>query len=685
MTSKIFTTNIFLTTSRSLIDRLFSSPFVSNFSEIANSLTAIEKEISLIVHPGKNNNFLEMTYEFGSANQSDQSYLTLKFLESNTLFETYFLQNSLENEVSKSTSGNDIYITSKKIYFAFGVGNNLKNWAGPFECSLLRSNFILTEAGQRIITLNMVPIVGAVLRNYFVMNTPLQNRINSTKILNQPYIIEVSEEFKIKDLQGPDSLDEILEKLLTKYIKAITNNSEVLVMLPSIKKNALKYLSDNKYYSLDEPNRNKVLLDLFRSLGLDAEMFVLVDEFDDYPNTLLESYPDRVIDSNAIILTISTRGKTSIQQNTVPDPWNPITVINNKLSKFFEMENSDTKGFLHCVNIEEHLEVRKLWMDYKIISEDKNVFIYGDKRIIHNVLFPGPIITDQTNITLTKKQNNIKNSQYRNKHIEYSKRNSQFQGEFYSDAGGEVDEKYIPKFVFNKQNANVLALNFESNASYLSLFTGSSTLSREDKDILVNARASISEAQNIQKLNSELSKLKPNDKNYGVLEGEKNKAIETIQSLYNKFSSVKDTKITVDIVEQLIQTVKNDPTRFIEIVSNIGAQVASEQLLDVMQRCFTVLSIKTLPAYNISNLGSLGVLVYLDAGNASIVGAKSIQSKSFLSGFYRVQSYKHVINMREAYSEFALLRQFGVVYPEVDPETGRVKIANEVARGIKKP
>lgn len=694
MTSKIFTTNVFLTTSKKLIDRLFSTSYVSNFEQTIASLTPAERDISLIVHPGKNNNFIELSYEFGSQLQADQSFLTLKFLETNTLFETYFLQDSLEN-IYQRVKTDGMYSSNKKIYFSFGVGNDLRNWAGPFECSLLKSSFIITEAGTKLITLNFVPISGAVLRNYFSMTSKPEARINSTNAFKQKHITTVKENFKIKDIFKPNFIDELFTKLIKNYLKEISNNSEILIMLPSVERELLevqRVLQKN----------NQPIIKCFKYLGVTEAYDFVSNDFDDYPTSMFEVVPDKVIEADTGSIALTTNRPRNNQQSAVPDPWEPISDVINSLNQLFTSPDNSlvwskpkTVGFLQCLIVENNLQLKKLWKDNGIIQDDsKNIIIFGDSRIIAEVLYPDGTTPIRNDYSLTDAVSKIRygTSSFREEYKKYLYSRSSALTDFYSDAKSRPifgdSTQYVPIFRFNKENSNVMSINFASNPSYMSFFASEDgILKRGEADVYVNVRDLIKEVEELSKLDKKLQQTNIPLKELETITRQRSVVIQKIYELYNMTGGVKDYEATKATLENLIKNSKGSLTtgQMVEFLSNVGAEVVAKEIFDILERMVTNLAIKTLPAFTLTNLGSLGTLIYIDANNGKVLNTQKKESSSFLSGFYRVQGYKHVVTTREAYSEFTLVRDHGSIYPEIDPVSGRVTTAGQVSKDIKKP
>ena len=145
----MITPNVIVTKRFDTMKRIFFGPKSMRDASF-NSLNAVlesnalDDADSLICSPGNNLNLLEADLNIPPTGQS-KGYLNLKFVENQAILEYFLLDfGPLEthfNRIYSLYSKAEIplpEITSKlnKFYIAFGTGDNLNEWAGPFEVSL---------------------------------------------------------------------------------------------------------------------------------------------------------------------------------------------------------------------------------------------------------------------------------------------------------------------------------------------------------------------------------------------------------------------------------------------------------------------------------------------------------------------------------------------------------------------
>ena len=263
--SKSFTGNVFATTSREAIEKFLNiSQYRVPFSDFLTKLTDEQLKRSIICSPGRNNNLIdfEMNYGFG---REGYTYI-LRFLETGSLFEAQFLNKdvyaettgkmlldaNVPNQKNKIDLDSQIIETytensSRDIFIAFGVGDKIDSWAGPFVGTLVKSNFTMAEGGIREITLEFSNQEGKLRRNeiegsrskniYSIMDK--YSNIYKNKKINLDFKTVVPYDSIFKE-----SIHTEIVGLIENYIKAISNSADkdvkdynynVIVLLPSIK------------------------------------------------------------------------------------------------------------------------------------------------------------------------------------------------------------------------------------------------------------------------------------------------------------------------------------------------------------------------------------------------------------------------------------------------------------------
>lgn len=184
-----FTGNVILTTSKAVIDKIFFNKNSIPFNIVTNILTETEIKNSIICSPSNNTNLISFDYNF-NGDQRSGHVLTIRFVETGSLFEEYYLNRDADSEIAarilkdiknknnsaklgernvaaieSSFINNRKLVTSDFIYFSFGVGPNLNDWAGPFMGNLINCDMFIGENGIREIEMKFGVQPGFLMRN----------------------------------------------------------------------------------------------------------------------------------------------------------------------------------------------------------------------------------------------------------------------------------------------------------------------------------------------------------------------------------------------------------------------------------------------------------------------------------------------------------------------------------------
>lgn len=184
-----FTGNVILTTSKAVIDKIFFNKNSIPFNIVTNILTETEIQNSIICSPSNNTNLISFDYNF-NGDQRSGHVLTIRFVETGSLFEEYYLNRDADSEIAarilkdiknknnsaklgernvaaieSSFINNRKLVTSDFIYFSFGVGPNLNDWAGPFMGNLINCDMFIGENGIREIEMKFGVQPGFLMRN----------------------------------------------------------------------------------------------------------------------------------------------------------------------------------------------------------------------------------------------------------------------------------------------------------------------------------------------------------------------------------------------------------------------------------------------------------------------------------------------------------------------------------------
>lgn len=157
--------NVILTKDFTTMERIFFGP---NNGGPRKGLTSILEDVkndknSIICAPGTNDTLMELDFNMPQSSHS-QSYINVKFIESKELIEFFLLEKSpLESNFNMiyelfSKAGIPLDESLNKLnkyYIAFGTGDNLNDWAGPFVCTLGAANIEL-QNNVKIMTIGFV-------------------------------------------------------------------------------------------------------------------------------------------------------------------------------------------------------------------------------------------------------------------------------------------------------------------------------------------------------------------------------------------------------------------------------------------------------------------------------------------------------------------------------------------------
>ena len=158
--------NVLITRDFDTMQRVFFGPsnMEGNKPNLSDRLESIKNDRNtLLCAPGTNNSLIELDFNLPQGSQS-QSYINAKFVESNEIIEYFLLQSSpLETQFNTiyslfAKAGiqlNESLGKLNKFYIAFGTGDDMNEWAGPFVCTLGTANMVL-DNNVKVLTLGFV-------------------------------------------------------------------------------------------------------------------------------------------------------------------------------------------------------------------------------------------------------------------------------------------------------------------------------------------------------------------------------------------------------------------------------------------------------------------------------------------------------------------------------------------------
>lgn len=286
--SKVFTANVFITKSRQAIDQLFfSNTKVSSFTSMVSKLSPKQLNDSFIASPNNNEGLERFEYSFGMNKGNDPSKVVLSFVETSRLIEFLLLDDEpgaikikteldtlrhleglekhglikFNSKATLSEMGNfslletpeesldDIFEDLEKgnaYYFAFGVGDDIRNWDGPHIMHLAAATLSNDDANIRKVSATFVANInslkawdgtfekemgyGATLKKFSqVYSAKSFHRAEATETYPMKTTYDDGKRVVARDdIQSPSqgfllNADRPIRSLLKGYIGALTN------------------------------------------------------------------------------------------------------------------------------------------------------------------------------------------------------------------------------------------------------------------------------------------------------------------------------------------------------------------------------------------------------------------------------------------------------------------------------
>lgn len=147
----------------------------TSFTDAFSRLSPEEQEDSLIVSPRSNNNFVSLSLDFPQGGNTHK-FVVLRMLETNELLEYFTVSKTgfeevitqkLRTSIKLGKTNSEILDQLRKIrpsfYFSLGIGDNIKEWSGPYLVQLIDVNFSITSDGVREVELMFSPLLASQL------------------------------------------------------------------------------------------------------------------------------------------------------------------------------------------------------------------------------------------------------------------------------------------------------------------------------------------------------------------------------------------------------------------------------------------------------------------------------------------------------------------------------------------
>lgn len=402
------TANVFITKSRRAIDKLFfGETKLVSFKERMLLLNDEELVDSFISSPYKNDGLIRFEYKFG---KSDGTFVKLEFIETEKSLEYVLIGNDpmarmLEAKASQKISDLNILTgdtdgfrkntieskleglsKSNTYYFAFGAGDDLSKWSGPYTMTLAGATLKNDELGVRSVLATFVPNLNSnkLWSKRFQEEFGYGGTVNKFNELLSRESYVVAEEEEYVDIFNPKEVLDLntkIRKLTKKFISSTTNNPNVIVAFP------------NNLKKLGKPKKGRdEISSLYDRMALLGIKLVSSNTYEDTYNGLgstQEALGDQTaknqIDNGFYFLMgIRFLSSDSSGDNSPPPLLTPLYKLASGLKSLFPEYAKQEFDFYE----ETDIKILRLWEKYGFIKDStKSAFVFGDMDYIANILY----------------------------------------------------------------------------------------------------------------------------------------------------------------------------------------------------------------------------------------------------------------------------------------------------------
>ena len=463
--SKVLAGNVFITKSRNVMDKLFfSDSKIESFTERFSLFKDDDLKESFVASPVRNEGLIHFDYTFSSKKNIT---VNIRLLENSRMVEFLLLQNDpmarklsdVLNKFSNEPALQQVQDTlqqtaiddadyrlkvSDQFYFAFGAGDNISDWSGPYSMELAGARLIVGEDNVRVLEATFVPntaslrfwnnkfddIMGferatnkfnqylsrqSYTRSYarkeyeIFMPTDLINEASKNNAASLAYAQAVAKIItdEVKNYFSNDNILRIIRDLCKGYLSNLCNGDESVVILPQLTNLKINYEDEDFEKSVSisggvggAANLTKVLgttmkslNSYFKNLGIKFSSEYVIDA----------EYTDRnpYNGVKAILLNLRRLNKirlvkltTEMSVTNVASQGNESSVpILEPLYKFYaSLKDKIVEGNPAPYEFfeETNYKLISLWEAFGIIktkNDKKSVVVFGDRNEIKKLLY----------------------------------------------------------------------------------------------------------------------------------------------------------------------------------------------------------------------------------------------------------------------------------------------------------
>ena len=708
-----------------------------------------------------NPNFLSLTHAIGAGGGKNVA-ITLEFLDPKNEFEERFMQTSFPQKIdsffnldesnesvaeisklaatdkegfkaekseaarkligqfsgtmagaAKSFQSQQAKLGARRFVVAYGVGQDLRTWAGPFVGLLVNAEYDYKANGSKILKIDIIADSSQFLEGGGSPHLPEGAQRVDCQGYSDPILLsqkggkhpdadEPSKKTGYKpqtEEVGPSSnctevmyvsvkpIHDIVDQAILRYVESATHlPGNVLLLLPNlddifkeqvqVSKDALPEIGpgceDNAVpealAALVTAN-NTVLCDL----GFTLQEMPKGDQTKNETTDTLDVKKQEEFDDAICAFQHqleSTNALAQISSQGSPNFHAPLKKILDNITK----AAADKYALEFDYFFENNLQVLKFWKEQGIISDDGiAAFVIGEKRLIHTFLYPPVSVYAQPPEYATNDNYDTFHGGYQSKmrelsHKPYNDYDFSFgnpsvvSDEFAltpgSEAASEVEKSNIPVFKSGVPNSNILSLNFKDNNLYFTMlnFASHQQVTTALKSGMKKA-ITTTYAKDIQNIKKAIS---------NWLDDEGADAIQSLaQELDPQFAEAAKQAGVDDVAAVLLNGMKSDKRKgelSVELLPQ-EAKNPAQLALSMLQYWYSLavnISITSLPMFHISNISNLNkkALVFIKEPQMMGINQDPDQAltRKWLSGLYRMYGFKHIISGKKVESSFELTR-----------------------------
>ena len=629
-------------------------------------------EDSFLFRPELNNNLISIEDTF----MNDQYRITLKFVDSDGVFESTFLNAKTVMKSEDQAS----YILKKSSYFiTYGIGNEYNN-RSPIQSVTLIEAFIDVSNG-RVITLVFAEYKDAE-RGYSLATPFSYNQSRETGISDQfsRYTMNPRVEKNNKNRYSPE--DSILDAMID-LLKKEYNTKNILLILPSLVDYFPLFL--NPDINLVNTKEWSSFDNLIKSIGLTRIQgssleghqlggFGLALEHraqaEGIPtsintNTFAQSYDTdpsfyRIrADPSFAGTTASIVSQINRLSGTNPTiKWSVRTETNYALANLFldHLAKSPMLGGSYQVGS---------------LSKSDPLVICGDQDLIDRYLYSvgtretdGKRLRPDFSATLYRltRSEEYRNARFQIFNLDESLINFDSSTNPILGKPRKLDINYKPTFRFGGTQPNLTEFAVQENPSYLLAVSQQISDSFQGEDI-----AKIFEI--IQEKGHRVNRVIKTLESY-IDEGQVdlNSIQRVIRDAASENISRRLAKDLIDVVYRSHVLKKSLPrieeAKDLDPLALIKKLSKTTDFLNSLSKYVYQVTVKSLPFFLRSTRTSFNTKVFLQVTEPPITGgsqSSELPGSNFYNGDYQIVGYRHVINNTSMFSEFKLLRNNGLL------------------------